>query len=153
MANVPFHCIYIWCQYHIICYQSLLLQRHVHVESRLQKHILHAFKGKWYVYTCIERNIIEIRFISIIEKIFEEMRFNLIVLIFSIIGRCLNFSSMMVIILVLRYTISRARDLGLSKILPLDHNIYLHKVTGCIIFVCAWTHAIMHVCNFCKFNS
>ena len=62
MANVPFHCIYIWCQHHTICYQSLLLPRHVHVESRLQKHILHAFKGKWYVCKCIERDIIVIRF-------------------------------------------------------------------------------------------
>ena len=65
-------------------------------------------------------------------------------------GRCLNFSSMMVIVLVLRFTITKCRNLGLSAILPLDHNIFLHKLTGCTIFGLAWFHAIMHICNFCK---
>ena len=62
-------------------------------------------------------------------------------------GRCLNFSTVLVIILILRLSITKLRNLGLSTFLPLDHNIYLHKLTGYIIFVLAWLHAIMHICN------
>ena len=65
-------------------------------------------------------------------------------------GLCLNFSSMLVIVLVLRYTITKCRNMGLTKYLPLDNNIYLHKVTGLTIFVLAWLHTIMHLCNICK---
>ena len=39
-------------------------------------------------------------------------------------------------------------DLGLCVILPLDHNIYIHKFIGTIIFVQAWWHTIMHLINF-----
>ena len=63
-------------------------------------------------------------------------------------GRCLLFNSMMVLIVVLRYTITSLRNLGLSKILPLDHNIYIHKYIGSIIFVQAWFHTLMHLINF-----
>ena len=66
------------------------------------------------------------------------------------IGRCLNFSTMMVIIVVLRYSISRCRNVGLSVILPLDHNIRIHKAIGFTIFVAAWIHTICHICNFGK---
>ena len=47
-----------------------------------------------------------------------------------------------------RYTITKLRDLGLSIILPLDNNIYIHKVIGRVIFLQAWFHTIMHLCNF-----
>ena len=70
--------------------------------------------------------------------------------ILSLAGLCLNFSSMLVIVLVLRYTITKCRNMGLTKYLPLDNNIYLHKVTGLTIFVLAWLHTIMHLFNFCK---
>lgn len=50
--------------------------------------------------------------------------------------------------LVLRYTITKLRELGLSNLLPLDHNIYLHKVVGYIIFIQSWFHTVMHLVNF-----
>ena len=43
--------------------------------------------------------------------------------------------SVIVIILVLRKTITILRNLGFVKYLPLDNNIYLHKIVGCLIFV------------------
>ena len=48
----------------------------------------------------------------------------------------------------LRYTITKLRELGLSNVLPLDHNIYLHKVVGYIIFVQSLFHTVMHLINF-----
>lgn len=63
-------------------------------------------------------------------------------------GRCLNFNSMIILVLVLRYTITKLRELGLSNLLPLDHNIYLHKVVGYLIFFQSWFHTISHLINF-----
>lgn len=63
-------------------------------------------------------------------------------------GRCLNFNSMIILVLVLRYTITKLRELGLSNALPLDHNIYLHKMVGYLIFLQSWFHTIMHLVNF-----
>ena len=40
------------------------------------------------------------------------------------------------------------RDLGFSIILPLDHNIKIHKFIGISIFCQAWVHTIMHFINF-----
>ena len=42
--------------------------------------------------------------------------------------------SIIVIILVLRNTITFLRNNGFGKYLPLDNNIYLHKIVGTLIF-------------------
>ncbi len=65
-------------------------------------------------------------------------------------GRTLLLQSVVVFAAVLRYTITKLRNLGASRILPLDNNIYIHKVVGVSIFVYSWVHGIMHICNFCK---
>ena len=57
---------------------------------------------------------------------------------------------MLILVLVLRYTITVMRELGIGTIFPLDHNIYLHKVVGYIIFFQSWFHTIMHLINFGK---
>ena len=61
---------------------------------------------------------------------------------------CLNVNTLLILFLVLRYTITLLRKLGFVSILPLDHHIFLHKLTGIVIFCQAWFHAIMHICNF-----
>jgi len=63
-------------------------------------------------------------------------------------GRTLLFNCMMIMVVVLRYTITMLRNLGLGKFLPLDHNIYIHKIIGMLIFFQAWWHTIMHLINF-----
>lgn len=63
-------------------------------------------------------------------------------------GRTLLFNSTMILVVVLRYTITKMRDLGLSKVLPLDHNIYVHKLIGSLLFLQAWFHTLMHLINF-----
>ena len=54
----------------------------------------------------------------------------------------------MVLVLMLRYTLTKLRNVGLSAILPLDHHVYLHKLTGVVILVYAWVHTLMHLINF-----
>lgn len=63
-------------------------------------------------------------------------------------GRVILFNSVLVLFLVLRYTMTIMRSLGLGAILPIDHNIYFHKIVGWIIFAQAWIHTIMHLFNF-----
>ena len=66
-------------------------------------------------------------------------------------GKTLLFNSVLILVLVLRYTLTTFRGLGLSSILPLDHNIYIHKVVGFIILFQAWLHTIMHLINLGQF--
>ena len=63
-------------------------------------------------------------------------------------GRALIFNSVVILILVMRNAITFMRRLGLGAFLPLDHVIYVHKVTGTLIFFQALAHSIAHLCNF-----
>ena len=63
-------------------------------------------------------------------------------------GRVLLLNSVLVLTLVLRNTITILRRFGLASILPLDHNIYLHKLVGFLIFFQALLHTLCHLTNF-----
>ncbi|XP_028167953.1 NADPH oxidase 5, partial [Ostrinia furnacalis] len=63
-------------------------------------------------------------------------------------GQCLNFNCAWVLVLMLRHCITQLRARGLSAALPLDHHIYLHKLTGVLVAVYSVVHTIMHLCNF-----
>lgn len=65
-------------------------------------------------------------------------------------GRVLNFNSSLILLLVLRYVITKLRELGLGFVLPLDENIYIHKVIGVVIFIQSLVHTVMHIFNFCE---
>lgn len=63
-------------------------------------------------------------------------------------GKALLFNSTLILVLVLRKSITALTRFGFSKILPLDNNIYLHKVVGILIFVQAAVHTTAHLFNF-----
>ena len=63
-------------------------------------------------------------------------------------GRVLHFNTCLVLALVLRNTITILRRFGLATILPLDHNIYLHKLVGFLIFFQSLLHTCCHLTNF-----
>ena len=63
-------------------------------------------------------------------------------------GRAILFNTVVSLVFVLRYLMTFLRNMGLAHKLPLDHNIYFHKVVGWIIFVQAWLHTIAHLINF-----
>lgn len=48
----------------------------------------------------------------------------------------------------LRHSLTYLRSRGLSSFLPLDHHVYLHKLTGITISVLSLVHTIMHLFNF-----
>ena len=63
-------------------------------------------------------------------------------------GKALLFNGTLILVLVLRKAITALTRFGFAKILPLDNNIYLHKVVGIIIFVQAMLHTFCHLLNF-----
>ncbi|XP_070066124.1 NADPH oxidase 5 isoform X4 [Drosophila virilis] len=63
-------------------------------------------------------------------------------------GQCLNFNCAWVLVLMLRHSLTYLRSRGLSSFLPLDHHVYLHKLTGITISVLSLVHTIMHLFNF-----
>ncbi|ALC41430.1 Nox [Drosophila busckii] len=63
-------------------------------------------------------------------------------------GQCLNFNCAWVLVLMLRHSLTYLRSRGLSSFLPLDHHVYLHKLTGITISVFSLVHTIMHLFNF-----
>ena len=65
-------------------------------------------------------------------------------------GQCLNFTSMFILIVMLRHSITKLREMGLAVILPLDRHIYFHKITGRLIVVYALIHTVSHLGNLCK---
>ena len=65
-------------------------------------------------------------------------------------GRVLLLTSLMVLVLMLRSLQTQLRNWGLSAIFPLDHHVYLHKITGVAIFGLAWLHTIMHLIDIGK---
>lgn len=70
---------------------------------------------------------------------------------FLLLGQCLNFNSMFILVLMLRQCITFLRTRGFSTFLPLDQHIYLHKLTGVVIFIYSVVHTIMHLLNFGNF--
>ena len=63
-------------------------------------------------------------------------------------GATLKLNSVLILVLVLRYTITMLRKVGLASLLPLDNNIYFHKLVGRLIFGQAWLHSLSHLVNF-----
>ena len=62
-------------------------------------------------------------------------------------GKSILYLSLFVIMLVLRHTITVLRNNNILTSM-LDHNIYIHKVIGTVIFVLGTIHTVTHATNF-----
>ncbi|KAG6451715.1 LOW QUALITY PROTEIN: NADPH oxidase 5 [Manduca sexta] len=83
-----------------------------------------------------------------VSRCYEYRNSNGFVILARACGQCLNFNCAWVLVLMLRYCITQLRVRGFSSVLPLDHHIYLHKITGVLICVYSFVHTVMHLCNF-----
>lgn len=63
-------------------------------------------------------------------------------------GQLLNFTCVVIILPVLRTCTTWLRSKGVHRFIPLDHNIYYHKLTGCFVLVYSVLHTVAHVLNF-----
>ena len=73
---------------------------------------------------------------------------NLFLITARIFGFPLNFVCMMVYVFMLRKLLDSLRSLGAIRILPMDHNLFFHMLSGWIIFVFGAIHTIVHFVNF-----
>merc|ERR1719474_1416349 len=73
---------------------------------------------------------------------------NLLYMVSRAAGKNILALSIIVIMLVLRNTITFLRNHGGVKYLPLDNNIYIHKIVGCLIFFFGMIHSACHFTNF-----
>lgn len=83
-----------------------------------------------------------------VARCFEYRQSNGFVMMARACGQCLNFNCAWVLVLMLRNCLTQLRVRGFSSYLPLDHHIYLHKLTGVLICVYSLVHTVMHLCNF-----
>lgn len=67
-------------------------------------------------------------------------------------GLPLNFNCMLIMVLMLRKSITYLRMTFMNSILPLDHNILFHKRVGLMIGLLSAVHTGAHVGNGSKFS-
>ncbi|KAI4484346.1 hypothetical protein M0802_013141 [Mischocyttarus mexicanus] len=101
-----------------------------------------------YVYIAFICIIIAINATLFVTRIFQYRQSNGYVILARACGQCLNFNCTFVLVLMLRQCITFLRTNGFSSILPLDHHIYLHKITGILIGIFSVVHTFMHLLNF-----
>ena len=73
---------------------------------------------------------------------------NLFYMVSRAAGKNILFLSIIIIVFVLRHSITFLRNKGLGRYLPLDNNIYIHKIIGVLIFVLGMIHSLCHFSNF-----
>ncbi len=66
-------------------------------------------------------------------------------------GMDLNFNSMFVLVLMLRYTLTWLRSTWLRHYLPIDQNVLLHEIVGTVIFVQGVAHGLAHFVHIRKY--
>ena len=62
-------------------------------------------------------------------------------------GMALNFDCALIVVFVLRRTLTFARNTLIGRYLPIDDSIQLHKFTGRVIFFWSVLHTVMHLAN------
>jgi len=62
-------------------------------------------------------------------------------------GMCLNFNSALIVVFMLRRSLTWMRSTVVGPYLPIDDNIELHKMTGYAIAFHTFVHTIMHLGN------
>ncbi|XP_011305289.1 NADPH oxidase 5 [Fopius arisanus] len=101
-----------------------------------------------YVFMCSLWIFFLINFALFVSRMYEYRDAGGLVMIARACGQCLNFDCTIILVLMLRQCITFLRTHGFSSVLPLDHNIYLHKMVGVTIGVLSICHTIAHLLNF-----
>ena len=70
--------------------------------------------------------------------------------IYICLGQTLNFNCSAILVLMLRHCITMLREIGFASFLPLDQNVYLHRMCGYVVTILGALHTAMHLINFCN---
>ncbi|KAG7209856.1 hypothetical protein KM043_011459 [Ampulex compressa] len=101
-----------------------------------------------YVYITFISIFLAINVMLFALRLYEYRHANGYVMLARACGQCLNFDCTFVLVLMLRQCITFLRTHGFNSVLPLDHHIYLHKLTGVLIGIFSAIHAVTHLLNF-----
>ncbi|XP_028035380.1 NADPH oxidase 5 [Bombyx mandarina] len=121
--------------------------RHKLAKLKPYQFSLPYFKNN-YVYVIYLVLFYLVNFGLFVARCIEYRQSNGFVIVARACGQCLNFNCAWVLVLMLRHSITALRVRGFGSVLPLDHHIYLHKLTGTLIFGYSLLHTLMHLCNF-----
>ncbi|XP_039306602.1 NADPH oxidase 5 isoform X1 [Solenopsis invicta] len=102
----------------------------------------------------IKNNYVYIAFISIfifinvalfVTRLYEYRNESAYIMLARACGQCLNFDCSFILVLMLRQCITFLRSHSFNSVVPLDHHIYLHKMTGILIGIFGTVHTLMHL--------
>ncbi|XP_066970479.1 NADPH oxidase 5-like [Macrobrachium rosenbergii] len=63
-------------------------------------------------------------------------------------GHCLNLNCSLLLLLILRRTVTRLRNSWLGQFLPCDQHVHFHKLAGWMVFFLSILHTLFHLANF-----
>ncbi|XP_069170298.1 NADPH oxidase 5 isoform X2 [Procambarus clarkii] len=63
-------------------------------------------------------------------------------------GQCLNLDCALLLLLILRRTMTRLRNSSLGHVLPCDQHVHFHKMAGWTVFLLSILHTLFHIANF-----
>ncbi|XP_076029976.1 NADPH oxidase 5-like [Oratosquilla oratoria] len=72
---------------------------------------------------------------------------NAFIIVARACGQALNLNCTLSVVFMLRQTITFLRAHGAASFLPLDQHLYLHKMSGWLIFILSIVHTIAHLLN------
>ncbi|KAK3851173.1 hypothetical protein Pcinc_042160 [Petrolisthes cinctipes] len=63
-------------------------------------------------------------------------------------GQCLNLDCALLLLLILRRTVTRLRSSFFGHFLPCDQHVHFHKMAGWTVFLLSILHTVFHIANF-----
>ncbi|MPC25224.1 NADPH oxidase 5 [Portunus trituberculatus] len=63
-------------------------------------------------------------------------------------GQCLNLDCALLLLLILRRTVTRLRSSSVGHLLPCDQHVHFHKMAGWTVFLLSILHTLFHIANF-----
>ncbi|XP_018302029.1 NADPH oxidase 5 [Mycetomoellerius zeteki] len=98
-----------------------------------------------YVFTAFILMFIFINVTLFVSRLYKYRNHSVYIMFARACGQCLNFDCTFILVLMLRQCITFLRTHSFNSLVPLDHHIYLHKMTGILIGIFSIVHTLMHL--------
>ncbi|EGI61142.1 PREDICTED: NADPH oxidase 5 isoform X1 [Acromyrmex echinatior] len=98
-----------------------------------------------YVFIAFISMFMLINVILFVSRLYKYRNHSVYIMFARACGQCLNFDCTFILVLMLRQCITFLRTHSFNSLVPLDHHIYLHKMTGILIGIFSIVHTVMHL--------
>ncbi|XP_018056077.1 PREDICTED: NADPH oxidase 5 [Atta colombica] len=98
-----------------------------------------------YVFIAFISMFMLINVILFVSRLYKYRNHSAYIMFARACGQCLNFDCTFILVLMLRQCITYLRTHSFNSLVPLDHHIYLHKMTGILIGIFSIVHTLMHL--------